>query len=428
VVLLVLFAKPLYELAWFAARSSLYSHILLIPVVSGYLVWQRRNQKPRIDTDGHGGGPEGAQDPKAEGRNPKEIRNPKSEIRNKFEETESFKTELTAKNTARQSRNRGGARTFLSAASNDNSRAIKTFTATDTEGIAADRNVRAPAQETSAQPASNFDYCSAESTKESAGRTACVATRVSKSADEGAPRSTLYALRTCGGVLVALGAVVLAGYWLARGAGWKPGRADYLAAMTFSFLSFLAGTSCFLLERETMRRVAFPLAFLVFMVPFPGPVLDWIEKFLEHRSADAAYLLLAGTGMPVLREGTLLHLPGFAMNVAPECSGIHSTLVLFITSVLAAHVLLRSGWAKALLVLLVVPLAVVRNGLRIFTLGELCVNVDVRWIDSEFHHRGGPIWFVLSLIPFFLMLYFLRACETRKTPESHAKVAKVAKE
>jgi hypothetical protein len=51
--------------------------------------------------------------------------------------------------------------TFLSAAGNGNSRAIKTFTATDTEGIAADGNVRAPAQETSA-PANNFDYCSAE--------------------------------------------------------------------------------------------------------------------------------------------------------------------------------------------------------------------------------------------------------------------------
>jgi exosortase/archaeosortase family protein len=65
----------------------------------------------------------------------------------------------------------------------------------------------------------------------------------------------------------------------------------------------------------------------------------------------------------------------------------------------------------------VIPLALIRNGFRIFTIGQLCVSVGPHMIDSPIHHRGGPIFFALSLIPFFALTYFLlRTDRSRSRP------------
>jgi exosortase C (VPDSG-CTERM-specific) len=212
-------------------------------------------------------------------------------------------------------------------------------------------------------------------------------------------------------IILAIG--LLIGYRFAATSGWKP--ADYLSIHSAAALSlFYAG--CFLLlDTSILRRFAFPLAFLVFAVPFPDRVYHAIETFLQYRSADAAHLLFSLTGMPVWREGTEFKLPGFSLAVAPECSGIHSSLVLFISSLLAAQMLLRSSWTRIVLVAVIIPLGIIRNGFRIWVLGELCVNYSHDWINSELHHRGGPIFFVLSLIPLFALLLLLRKLEERKS-------------
>lgn len=210
------------------------------------------------------------------------------------------------------------------------------------------------------------------------------------------------------------GGACLAGYWLARRGGWRPQQADYLACMTAAFVLFLAGGCSVFLGRQTLRAVAFPLVFLVFMVPLPESFKGWLETFLQHRSADAAAMLFDLVGTPLLRRGTEFHLPNFALEVAPECSGIHSSVVLFITSLIAAYLLLRANWSRAVLVLCVIPLGILRNGFRIFVLGELCVHVDPGIIDSPLHHRGGPIFFGISIIPFFLLLWLLRRLERRR--------------
>ena len=213
-----------------------------------------------------------------------------------------------------------------------------------------------------------------------------------------------------------LGVGILGGYWVALRSGWKPLAEDYLSWMTLSFLSFVATGAFLCLGRDLLRKVAFPAAMLLFMAPFPVPVRDLIESFFQHGSADASYLLFKLSGMPVFRNGTVFQLPGFSLEVAPQCSGIHSSLVLFITSLVAGHLFLVSGWRRAVLALAVIPLALLRNGFRIVTIGYLCVNVSPDMIHSYIHRRGGPSFFVLSLIPFFLLLLFLR-----KT-EAHSKV------
>jgi exosortase/archaeosortase family protein len=117
--------------------------------------------------------------------------------------------------------------------------------------------------------------------------------------------------------------------------------------------------------------------------------------------------------MPVLRDGLSFKMPGLTIKVAEECSGVRSTFVLFITSLLAGHLFLRTRWKKIVLVLLILPIGVLRNAFRITTISWLTVNVDSGIIDSALHHRGGPIFFVLSLIPLFLLLWWFRKSDFR---------------
>ena len=118
--------------------------------------------------------------------------------------------------------------------------------------------------------------------------------------------------------------------------------------------------------------------------------------------------MIRATGTPLIRDETVFTLPTIVLQVARECSGIRSTWVLLIVSLLASHTLLKSPWRRFALVAFVGPLGIVRNGFRILTIALLCVHVGPHMVDSFIHHRGGPIFFVLSLGPLFLFLRWLQ--------------------
>ncbi|HEY5705643.1 MAG TPA: exosortase/archaeosortase family protein [Terrimicrobiaceae bacterium] len=191
-------------------------------------------------------------------------------------------------------------------------------------------------------------------------------------------------------------------------------QSDYLSLITFSFVCLVSAGGFLFMGRKWMAAVAFPFAFLIFMVPLPDAVVAGLETASKLASAEAAALFFSISGTPVLRDGTIFQLPGIIIEVAQECSGIRSSWVLFITSLLASYLFLRSPWRRAALVLVVIPLAILRNGLRILVIGLLCVEIGPQMINSIVHHQGGPLFFALSLIPLFLLLWWLRKGEGRK--------------
>jgi len=212
----------------------------------------------------------------------------------------------------------------------------------------------------------------------------------------------------------AAGGAALALYFLAIHKGWIPAEQDYLAVMMLAFLLLLLAAGFASLGAATMSAITFPLAMLLFMVPYPEIVNNGLEFFFQHTSADAAhgFFILAGT--PCHQDGLILNLlKNFSLRVAPECSGIHSTQVLLITSLLAGNLFLCSTWRRVLLALFIIPLAILRNGFRIFVVGELCVRINPKMINSWIHVHGGPVFFALSLIPFFLVLMWLRTSESK---------------
>jgi exosortase C (VPDSG-CTERM-specific) len=206
-------------------------------------------------------------------------------------------------------------------------------------------------------------------------------------------------------------------YWL-HFVEQSSAKADYLAPQTLSFLCFLWAGGFFFFGRTWMQAAAFPLAYLIFLVPMPDAMADALESASKYASAEVANALFHLSGTPFLREGLVFQLPNITIEVAQECSGIRSSWVLLMTSILAANLFLKMPWRRFALVVFVIPLAILRNGFRILVIGLLCVNVGPQMIHSVIHRRGGPLFFLLSLVPLLLLLAWLHKGEIRRRVKS----------
>lgn len=191
---------------------------------------------------------------------------------------------------------------------------------------------------------------------------------------------------------------------------------DYLSLMTFSAIVFWGGGFVLFYGTRVLRKASFPLLFLVFMIPVPSILIEKIIYALQSASTEVSYGFFKLIGVPLLRDGFVFYLPGISIEVAEQCSGIRSTLALFITSVIAGHLLLKTSWKKVILSLAVFPIAVVKNGARIVTLSMLASYVDERFItQSLLHSRGGIPFFILALALFVPLLWVLRRSDVKGT-------------
>ncbi len=215
-----------------------------------------------------------------------------------------------------------------------------------------------------------------------------------------------------GGAVAGLGLALA----LAGSATLRSGLAanDLLSFLIFSLVIVWIGGFLMFYGSRTFRNGMFPLLFLFFMVPIPSFLLDWIIPFLQRGSADMADLLFNVLGFTYFRNGLTFDLPGIAIEVADECSGIRSTIALVITIVAAAYLFLRTPWGRGLLVASAVPFAIFKNAIRITSLSYLGVHVDRSFITgSDLHRRGGIVFFSLTLILVGVWVFCLRWMEGR---------------
>jgi exosortase len=201
-------------------------------------------------------------------------------------------------------------------------------------------------------------------------------------------------------------------WWLGNTSTFFDHHTRSLSAQALSLvLLWIAGFAvCY--GSRVMRAAAFPLLFLLLMVPLPEAILARTIYWLQEGSTEVAYLLFKAVGVPTLRQGFFLSVPGVTIEVAQECSGIRSSIALFITCVLAAHFFLRTPWKILLFIGLTVPLAVIKNGIRIVTLTLLSIYVDPSFLKGSLHRDGGFVFFILALVIVFPIMLLMRKSES----------------
>jgi exosortase len=161
---------------------------------------------------------------------------------------------------------------------------------------------------------------------------------------------------------------------------------------------------------NALNKASFPLLFLFFMVPLPDGALRGVIVFLQGGSALSSEAILRVLGVPVLRSGMVLSVPGLDLEVAPQCSGVRSSIVLLIIIILGGFLFLRSRWHRLVLVTAVIPVVVIKNAVRIVSLALLSVYIDPGFLTGSLHHSGGVLFFFMGLVILMpILVLFVRA-------------------
>ena len=168
--------------------------------------------------------------------------------------------------------------------------------------------------------------------------------------------------------------------------------------MRASFIVVLFGLLLFIMGTEITKKILFPISFLVFMIPLPYVLYNDISLPLRLLTVTFSTKILSLLGIPLMREGNIIHLTQTSLHIIDACSGLRSIMTLSAIAVLLAYLTQNSIWRKLLLALLAIPIAVIANTFRI-TGTAIVVN---RWgpelTDGIVHNLSGVASFALAFI------------------------------
>ncbi len=189
---------------------------------------------------------------------------------------------------------------------------------------------------------------------------------------------------------------------------------DFLSLCLTGMVCWINGGFLWFYGQKAYREALFPLLFLVFTIPIPDIVLEPVVRLLQVGSAHAVNGAFTMIGIPYFRDDMVFQLSGITIEVAKECSGIRSSLILVITSTIAGYMFLESAWRRIVLILAIIPLTIFKNALRITTLSLLASYVDPHWITGSWLHRsGGIVFFLIALAVLAPLLWYLKRSEIR---------------
>jgi exosortase len=183
---------------------------------------------------------------------------------------------------------------------------------------------------------------------------------------------------------------------------------DLFSINMFSALVILTGGFVSFYGLRAFRVALFPMLFLFLMIPLPDVVVDVYTSFLQRASAEVVNGLFTILHLPAVRLGEhTFALPNLTFEVARQCSGIRSSIALFLISIFVGKLFLRKGWNRTILAVSVIPITIIKNGLRIFTIVTLGSYWDPRILEGDLHRSGGIPFLFLALLfmaPIFLLL------------------------
>ena len=143
--------------------------------------------------------------------------------------------------------------------------------------------------------------------------------------------------------------VGIALYYLAQNQLAALNSNDHLSVVLLAMVLVWIGRLRALPGAQSFRAALFPLSFLLLMIPIPMVALDNTVLALQKGSAITTYALFKLFRVPVLRHHFNFLLPGVEIQIAKECSGIRSSLSLFIASILVGYLFLQSALEKGCL-------------------------------------------------------------------------------
>lgn len=179
-----------------------------------------------------------------------------------------------------------------------------------------------------------------------------------------------------------------------------------------SLLGTLAGIVLFLFGWGWLRVLAFPLAFLLLMIPLPALIFNQIAFPLQLLASRAGEVVISTAGIPVLREGNVLVLANTSLEVAEACSGIRSLVSLIALGLVYGYFMDNRIWVRTVVVLAAIPVAVLANAARVAGTGIAAHWWGAAAAQGFFHEFSGWVVFVAA----FLMILAVQRLIVRLSP------------
>jgi exosortase len=168
-----------------------------------------------------------------------------------------------------------------------------------------------------------------------------------------------------------------------------------------SILGVLAGAIVFVLGWPSLRVLAFPLAFLILMVPLPAIIFNQIALPLQLFASRVGELVLTMLHIPVLREGNVIVLAHTTLEVAEACSGIRSLVSLITLGVVYGYFADSRLLVRLLIVCSTIPVAIIANGLRVAGTGVAAHYFGPAAAEGFFHTFSGWVVFIVAFVAVF---------------------------
>jgi len=175
--------------------------------------------------------------------------------------------------------------------------------------------------------------------------------------------------------------------------GW---RQDYLFISTLSLIPVLFGLTGYLYGPGTAKSLAFPILYLLLLVPPPLGILDALTIPMRYGVSLATAATLSLLRYPVARDGLLLSLGGHEIYMGAPCSGFRSLITMLALALPYAYVNTGSLRKKIILVASVIPLALLGNFIRVFSVCLVTYHMG-EYIGTKFHDTSGFLIFLVLI-------------------------------
>jgi len=146
-----------------------------------------------------------------------------------------------------------------------------------------------------------------------------------------------------------------------------------------------------------LRTLVFPLFVLLFMIRIPLYVYQQLTFPLQIIASKAAAHGLEFLGIPVWREGNVMHVPGRDLEVVEACSGIRSLLSLTFLSVAYGRLFETRVWVRVALFASTIPIAIACNAFRV-TLTGVLTEYKPEIAEGAYHSFEGWVIFLVEMM------------------------------
>ncbi len=154
----------------------------------------------------------------------------------------------------------------------------------------------------------------------------------------------------------------------------------------------------------TVKVAAFPIFFLLFAVPLPGPVVDVLTQPLKQAVSWVAEQLLYAVGYPIARTGVILKIGQYQLLVADACAGLNSMFTLEALGLLYMNIVGHTSRLRnVLLAILIVPMAFVANVIRVLVLILVTYHFGDEAGQGVVHGAAGMVLFAVAMVLMFMI-------------------------